>query len=310
MIIWGEAIKIVTGFIASNPGGQTITLGRNGSDYTASLLARCSGAERITLWTDVPGIYTADPRIVKTAQPIARLSYEEEMALASVGTNVLHQKTINPLQSHHIPLYVRSSLKPHLPGTQVCRHGDERQPIKSLALKPDLVKVLLRQVTQGDLVNVQHQLFEANVPSLVSTCAETGEGPPVSAVLLAASSVDKACALLYARGVDSEVLPDRRAVVAIVGQELAASINASSIDGSAIGVDSVGGYSHHFMSLLSTRLPGVQHAVIDHKLEHALFIETCAAEAANVLAQVHALSFEELSVQTQSVEAVASTLKA
>lgn len=316
----GEAIKIVTGFIASNPDGQTITLGRNGSDYTASLLARFSGAERVTLWTDVPGIYTADPRIVKTAQPIARLSYEEAMALAAVGTNVLHQKTINPLQSHHIPLYVRSSLKPHLPGTQVCRQGDERQPIKSLALKPDLVKVLLRRVAPGELANIQHHLFEANVPSLVSTCAETGEGPPASAVLVAAGSVDKACALLHAQGVDSEVLSDRRAVVAIVGQEVAASIDASSTNacstkvsssgGSSIDIDRAGVYSYHFMSLLSKRLPGVQHAVIDQGLEHALLIETCAAEAANVLAQVHALSFEEVTVQTQSVGAAASTQKA
>jgi aspartate kinase len=101
---------VMTGFVVSDTEGKALLLGRNGSDFSATLLARFLPAEQVTLWTDVKGIYHADPNIINNAQVIKQLCYEEAQALASLGTNVLHQKTIAPLIETKIPLRVRSSI--------------------------------------------------------------------------------------------------------------------------------------------------------------------------------------------------------
>ncbi|MGX5202268.1 amino acid kinase family protein [Aliikangiella sp. IMCC44632] len=101
---------VMTGFVVSDIQGKALLLGRNGSDFSATLLASLLSARQVTLWTDVNGIYQADPNIIDYAQAIKQLSYEEAQALASLGTNVLHQKTITPLIAEKIPLRVCSSI--------------------------------------------------------------------------------------------------------------------------------------------------------------------------------------------------------
>ena len=118
------ALPVVTGFIAATPGGRTTTLGRNGSDYTATLLAALLPADEVTVWTDVPGVMTADPGIVAEAVPVDRLSYDEALELAYFGTRMFHPRTIIPLRERGAVLVIRSTAKPEAAGTRIDAHGN------------------------------------------------------------------------------------------------------------------------------------------------------------------------------------------
>ena len=110
---------ITEGFIGSSLDHQTTTLGFEGSDLTAALLARALGAARVDIWTDVRGVYAADPNIVPSALFYPSLSYDQMARLASLGGRVLHERTLEPLKSVDIPLVIRSSLDPTLTGTVI-----------------------------------------------------------------------------------------------------------------------------------------------------------------------------------------------
>jgi len=116
-------VPVITGFIAAAPDGKTITLGRNGSNYTATLIASFIKASEVQNWTDVDGVYTASPKYVKSAQRIPHLSYREANELANFGANVLHSKTILPLMESGIPLKVFNSFAPTLEGTLIDEKG-------------------------------------------------------------------------------------------------------------------------------------------------------------------------------------------
>ncbi|WP_310394786.1 bifunctional aspartate kinase/homoserine dehydrogenase I [Hymenobacter sp.] len=110
---------VVPGFIAADAQGNTTTLGRGGSDYTAALLAAALGAEKLEIWTDVSGMMTADPRLVRSARPIPRLSYQEAMELSHFGAKVLYPPTIQPVMRRGIPLWIKNTFAPADPGTLV-----------------------------------------------------------------------------------------------------------------------------------------------------------------------------------------------
>ena len=116
-------VPVVTGFIASDLNGHTTTLGRNGSNYTATLLANYLNASEVQNWTDVEGVYTADPTLVPTARRIASLTYREANELANFGANILHAKTIIPLMEKNIPIKILYIFKPELPGTVINEAG-------------------------------------------------------------------------------------------------------------------------------------------------------------------------------------------
>ena len=116
---------ITQGFIAGTTTNQTTTLGREGSDYTAALLANLLDAEEVTIWKDVPGIMNADPKLYENTEIINKLSYKEAIELSNCGAKVIHPKTIKPLQNKGIPLYVRSFLYPESHGS-VIRELDEK----------------------------------------------------------------------------------------------------------------------------------------------------------------------------------------
>lgn len=116
---------ITQGFIAGTTTNQTTTLGREGSDYTAALLANLLDAENVTIWKDVPGIMNADPKLYENTEIIDKLSYKEAIELSNCGAKVIHPKTIKPLQNKGIPLYVRSFLYPESHGS-VIREMDEK----------------------------------------------------------------------------------------------------------------------------------------------------------------------------------------
>lgn len=114
-----KVLNITQGFLGSDDNNFTTTLGREGSDYTAAILAYCLNADSVTIWKDVPGVLNADPRYFKETQLLNNISYREAIELAFYGASVIHPKTLQPLQRKEIPLHVKSFLNPKDPGTTV-----------------------------------------------------------------------------------------------------------------------------------------------------------------------------------------------
>ena len=126
-------IPVVSGFLGATPAGEVATLGRGGSDLTATLLARAVSAGRVSLWKDVPGLLTADPRVVPDARVIPQLHAREAAELAYYGAKVLHPRALIPIAGRKIPIYVRPFEEPDSPGTEVSeRVPPGRFPVKAL----------------------------------------------------------------------------------------------------------------------------------------------------------------------------------
>lgn len=116
-------VPIVTGFIGATAEGQLTTLGRGGSDYSATILGAALDADEVIIWTDVDGVLTADPRLVPEARTIPVISYREAAELAYFGAKVLHPKTLNPVVQAAIPVWIRNSFAPERPGTKITPQG-------------------------------------------------------------------------------------------------------------------------------------------------------------------------------------------
>ena len=119
---------LTQGFIGSTSENFTTTLGREGSDYTAAICGFCLAAERMTIWKDVPGVLTADPRIFDNVSKLERLSYREAIEMTYYGAKVIHPKTIKPLQNKSIPLFVKSFIEPSGEGTCISAEVDDNYP--------------------------------------------------------------------------------------------------------------------------------------------------------------------------------------
>jgi aspartate kinase len=115
-----EQLVITQGFIGVTSENFTTTLGREGSDFTAAILAWCLNAESVTIWKDVPGVLNADPKWFDETKLIPQLTYQDAIELTYYGATVIHPKTIKPLQNKKIPLYVRSFIDPKKEGTKIC----------------------------------------------------------------------------------------------------------------------------------------------------------------------------------------------
>ncbi len=136
----GERILITQGFLASTINDQPTSLGREGSDYTAAILAHMMKADGVTIWKDVPGVLNADPKYFDDTILLEKLSYLDAIELAYFGTSVIHPKTIKPLQNKNINLYVKSFMDPDAPGTLVGNHSYDAL-IPSFIFKMDQVLI-------------------------------------------------------------------------------------------------------------------------------------------------------------------------
>jgi bifunctional aspartokinase / homoserine dehydrogenase 1 len=159
----GEPIPVVTGFVAATLAGETSTLGRGGSDYTAAVMGASLKASVIEIWTDVDGVMTADPRIVPNAFPLAELSYAELMELSHFGAKVVYPPTVHPARDAGIPLVIRNTFNPDGPGTTI-RHDVAPAlgvPIRGIA---SIHRVALLRVEGDGMLGVPgtaHRLFGA-----------------------------------------------------------------------------------------------------------------------------------------------------
>ena len=187
-----DTIEVITGFIASNMNHQTTTLGRNGSNYTATLIASYMNVEEVQNWTHVDGIFTADPAWVPDAQIIPHLSFREANELAQFGMKVLHAKTVLPLMEKKIPIRLLNSLKPDEKGTTISA-GDSSKGLKAVSALEDVALISLEGRGLLGIVGVDARIFSTLAQQNVSvhlisqTASERGIGLTVDA-----DQVDKA----------------------------------------------------------------------------------------------------------------------
>ena len=174
LVAAGE-VPIMGGFIAANRGGETTTLGRGGSDYSAALVAAALRASELQIWTDVTGVMTCDPRICGSAKTIPVLSYEEAAELAYFGAKVLHPKTIKPAVDNSIPVRVCNTFEPNEIGTMVLADSPEAEnKIKSIAHKKNITILRItsaRMLGSYGFMSALFQIFERfrTVIDVVST---------------------------------------------------------------------------------------------------------------------------------------------
>lgn len=136
-------LVVTQGFIGGTSENYTTTLGREGSDYTASLLAYFLDAKKVVIWKDVPGVLNADPKYFKNTQKIKELTYHDAIELTYYGASVIHPKTIKPLQNKRIPLFVRSFLNPDEEGT-VIHESDQRLNVASYIFKVNQILISIQ----------------------------------------------------------------------------------------------------------------------------------------------------------------------
>ncbi|MDN5450726.1 MAG: bifunctional aspartate kinase/homoserine dehydrogenase I, partial [Enterobacterales bacterium] len=128
-----DHMVLMAGFTAGNDKGELVVLGRNGSDYSAAVLAACLRADCCEIWTDVDGVYTCDPRTVPDARLLKSMSYQEAMELSYFGAKVLHPRTISPIAQFQIPCLIKNTANPQAPGTLIGREsGSDGLPVKGI----------------------------------------------------------------------------------------------------------------------------------------------------------------------------------
>lgn len=171
-----QALVVTQGFIGSESEGRTTTLGRGGSDYTAALLGEALHAARVDIWTDVPGIYTTDPRVVPTAKRIDEITFEEAAEMATFGAKVLHPATLLPAVRRGIPVFVGSSKDPAAGGTRVCNETRNPPLFRALALRRKQTLLTLHSLnmlhTFGFLAELFNILARHNVSVDLITTSE------------------------------------------------------------------------------------------------------------------------------------------
>jgi bifunctional aspartokinase / homoserine dehydrogenase 1 len=154
-------LLVITGYIASTQDGAATTLKRNGSDLSAAIFAALLGAESVVIWTDVDGVYSADPRRVPDAVVIPELSYQEAAELAYFGAKVIHPNTMAPAIANNITVWIKNTFKPEAPGTRISATSRRDVPIKGFAAVEDMVLINVEGTGMIGIPGVAHKLFGA-----------------------------------------------------------------------------------------------------------------------------------------------------
>jgi aspartokinase/homoserine dehydrogenase 1 len=156
-----DEIVVMPGFVASNEDGIGTTLGRGGSDYTAAILAGALNSSELEIWTDVNGMFTANPKIVTQAQPIATISYQEAMELSHFGAKVLYPPTIQPVLKKNIPIWIKNTFDPEAEGTFISNQDNSHSnPVKGITHIDKITLITLEGSGMIGVAGVSKRLFE------------------------------------------------------------------------------------------------------------------------------------------------------
>jgi aspartate kinase len=184
-----DSVLVTQGFIGADEQGNTTTLGRGGSDFTAALLAEALGAQSCEIWTDVIGVYTTDPRITEAARPLPELSFEEAAEMATFGAKVLHPATMEPALRKNIRVFVGSSREPEKGGTWIVRDCESEPSYRAITRRKEQVMVTVKtpkmMYAQGFLQKVftiiaAHKLSVDLVTTSEISVSFTLDNPPNS----------------------------------------------------------------------------------------------------------------------------------
>ncbi|CNI79887.1 lysine-sensitive aspartokinase 3 [Yersinia bercovieri] len=273
-----HAIVVTQGFIGSESKGRTTTLGRGGSDYTAALLGEALNVSRIDIWTDVPGIYTTDPRVVPSAKRIDKIAFEEAAEMATFGAKVLHPATLLPAVRSDIPVFVGSSKDPAAGGTLVCNETENPPLFRALALRRNQTLVTLHSLNmlhaRGFLAEVFNILARHNISvdlittsevSVALTLDTTGSTSTAGSLLTTSllTELSSLCRVEVEEGL---------ALVAIIGNQLSQSCGVGKevfgvLDPFNIRMICYGAGSHNLCFLI----PGSDAEKVVQTLHHNLF---------------------------------------
>ena len=165
----GKGVVLTQGFIARNTSGETVLLGRGGSDTSAAYFAAKLQTQRLEIWTDVPGMFSADPRVVPSARLLVAVHYDEAQELASAGSSVLHPRCISPARDHGIPIFIRSTTSPDIAGTVISSVTDEVEPqVKGICIRNGITLVSMTTVGMWHEVGFLAKAFAAFAENGVS----------------------------------------------------------------------------------------------------------------------------------------------
>ncbi|MGB3799557.1 MAG: bifunctional aspartate kinase/homoserine dehydrogenase I [Lewinella sp.] len=223
-------VQVVTGFIASAKGGLTTTLGRGGSDYTASLLAAGLDASSIEIWTDVSGVLTADPRRVKKAFTIPRMTYAEAMEMSHFGAKVIYPPTLMPALQKRIPLYIKNTFEPDFPGTKVSEESDKNGvAVRGISSINDVALCTVSGTGMFGVPGIAGRIFGSLAQAGINVILIT-QGSSEHAISFAVQpaaadraklAVEEAFAFEIERGVVNRIKVERDlSVVAIIGENM------------------------------------------------------------------------------------------
>ena len=266
-------IPVIGGFVGSAPGRITTTLGRGGSDFSASLIGAAVGAEAIEIWTDVDGMLTADPRIVPNARLIERIRFDEAAELASFGAKVLHPSTISPAVQRGIPVFVFNSRNPEGHGTMITFEAP-RMAVRAIAGKRDTTVVKLRSARMLLAPGFLRRVFEVFENHRVSVDVVATSEVSISVTLDDATNLDHVVTDLMEFG---DVSVERqRGIVAIVGAGIA--------DGSRAIADAIAALGPVPVYMASLSATGINFTLVIDDAEvvpamqrlHRTFFETAA----------------------------------
>lgn len=169
-------ITVAPGFISKNEKGYATTLGRGGSDYTAALYAAALKADLLEIWTDVSGIYTADPRKIKNARPLEKMSYREVLELSNLGAKVIYAPTVKPVLDANIPMVILNTFYPDEKGTLVTTATDAKTPVKSFSTMDNIAMLSFTGTGLVGNSGIAGRLFNAlkdvNVIIISQACSE------------------------------------------------------------------------------------------------------------------------------------------
>jgi aspartokinase/homoserine dehydrogenase 1 len=221
---------VMPGFIASSIDGNNTTLGRGGSDYTAAIVAGALDASQLQIWTDVNGMFTANPKIVKQAQPIETISYQEAMELSHFGAKVLYPPTIQPVLKKNIPIWIKNTFEPEASGTLISATltGNEN-PIKGIS---HIDKIALLTLEGSGMIGVSgssKRLFEVlsneNINVIFITQASSEHSICIGILNTdadkAQASIDKAFELEISQNkIDPCIVEKNLCIVALVGESM------------------------------------------------------------------------------------------
>lgn len=243
-----DGTKIITGYIASTAKGETTTLGRSGSDYTAAIFAGALEAEDLEIWTDVSGVMTSDPKLVYTAFTIPQLSYSEAMELSHFGAKVIFPATMQPAMRKNIPIYIKNTFEPENPGTRINGDTSAGALIKGISSISNVSIVTVQGAGLLDSVVGTSRIFKALAESKINILLISQASSEHSICLaiktqesfLAKEAVEKEFFYEIKSGeMDEVILLHDLATVAVVGENMKQNPGASGRMFRALGRNNI-----------------------------------------------------------------------